>query len=54
MPKVKSEDILKPGVVLEVNLIDWADPEVKETIRIMKQENAKLKRIKVYRYEPTR
>jgi hypothetical protein len=54
MPKVKSEDILKPDAVLEVKLIDWTDPEVKEAIRIMKKENAKLKRIKVYRYEPKR
>lgn len=48
--KVKSEDILKPGVELKVIKIDFNDPEVKRQIAVHHAECRKLNRINSQRY----
>lgn len=36
--KVRAEDILKPGAVLKVELINWSDPEVKRRAQMVKEQ----------------
>jgi len=51
MTRVKAEDILKPGAVLEVKEIDFNDPEVKRIFAAHHEEIRKLKLIRGWRYE---
>lgn len=43
--KVKSEDILKPGAVLEVKKIDFTDPRVIEIVKAAKEGYEELKKL---------
>jgi hypothetical protein len=45
--KVKAEDILKPGAVLEVRKIDFNDPEVRAFVEYAKREQRKILRYKI-------
>jgi hypothetical protein len=49
--KIPSEQILKPGVVLEAKKIDWSDPEVKAILAEHHHAIDELRKIKVIRYE---
>jgi hypothetical protein len=40
--KVKSADILKPGVILKVAIIDFNDPDIKKFVERSKLEQQKL------------
>lgn len=45
--KVKAEEILKPGAVLEVRKIDFNDPEVRSFVDQTKCEQRKILRYKI-------
>jgi len=51
MTRLKTEDILKPGAVLEVKAIDWNDPIVKEIVAEHKKAMRELKKIHTWRYD---
>jgi hypothetical protein len=43
--KIKSEDILKPGAILKVEVIDWSDPEIKKLYEDCRKEQERIKRL---------
>jgi len=51
MTRLKAEDILKPGAVLEVKLIDFNDPEIKKLFAETKRRQLELNSLRGWRYE---
>lgn len=51
MTRLKAEDILKQGAVLEPKKIDFDSPEVKAIMKEHKRAMREAKRIKVWRYD---
>jgi hypothetical protein len=45
MTRLKTEDILKPGAVLEPKAIDWNSPEVKAIMKYHKKAMRELLKI---------
>jgi len=49
--RLKSEDILKPGAVLEVKKIDYNDPEIKRLFDETRKRQQQLEKLNSWRYE---
>jgi len=49
--RLKTEDILKPGAVLESKAIDWNSPEVKAIMAEHKKSMRESNKIRVWRYD---